>query len=68
LRLRDTLEKTQLTLRADRTVPAPFEWAHEPLFVDLDTLAIVRKLPLKEVATILRDAAVSEKELEAVPL
>jgi hypothetical protein len=68
VRLRDALEKENLTLRPDRTVHAMFEWAQVPLFVDFDTLGLVRKLPPKDVERILRNARLTADQLSVLPV
>jgi hypothetical protein len=66
-RLRDALENEQLTLKPDRSPPADFEWQQPPLFVDFDTLAIVRKLPLRDSVRILTAAQIDEETLAEIP-
>jgi hypothetical protein len=62
IRLRDALDKEDLCLRPDRAPKALFEWKQPNIFVDLDTLAIIRGLSDKHRQSILREAGLDEDD------
>jgi hypothetical protein len=66
VRLRDSLQQEQITLMPDREVIAPYPGTVSNVFIDLDAIRIIQKLPPALSKAILQRADVSEDELSRI--
>ncbi|KAH0794038.1 hypothetical protein GPJ56_002066 [Histomonas meleagridis] len=63
MKVRDALDEENVVMLADTITPAMFEWKQENIFIDLDNLEVILKLPKRLINKIAQKVGMNRDEL-----